>query len=52
MTQVAEPRICNGINVGQLFGTLDAIKAQPGLARFQFRATNRWQGGAYNRTTI
>jgi uncharacterized OsmC-like protein len=35
-----------------MFGTLDAIKAQPELARFQFRATNRWIGGAHNRSTI
>jgi uncharacterized OsmC-like protein len=35
-----------------MFGTLDAINAQPELARFQFRATNRWIGGAHNRSTI
>ena len=52
MTQTAEPRIRNGVNVDQLFGTLDAVKAQPELAKFQFRATNRWMGGAHNRTTI
>ncbi len=52
MTQTAEPRIRNGINVDTLFGTLDAIKAQPELGRFQFRATNRWIGGAHNRSTI
>ena len=52
MTQAAEPRIRNGINVDQLFGTLNVVKAQPELARFQFRATNRWMGGAHNRSTI
>ena len=52
MTQTAEPRIRNGINVDTLYGTLDAIKAQPELAKFQFRATNRWLGGAHNRSTI
>jgi uncharacterized OsmC-like protein len=53
MTQaVQEPRIRNGINVETLYGTLDAIKAQPELARFQFRATNTWMGGAHNRSTI
>jgi uncharacterized OsmC-like protein len=53
MTQaMQEPRIRNGVNVDQLFGTLDAIKEQPGLATFQFRATNKWMGGAHNRTTI
>ena len=44
--------IRNGVDTDQLFGTLDAIKADPSLARFQFRAQNRWIGGSHNRTTI
>jgi uncharacterized OsmC-like protein len=51
MTELAE-KIRNGVDTEQMFGTLDAIKAQPELARFQFRATNRWLGGAHNRSTI
>jgi uncharacterized OsmC-like protein len=35
-----------------MFATLDAIKQQPDLARFQFRASNVWLGGAHNRSTI
>ena len=35
-----------------MFATLDLIKAQPELARFQFRASNRWIGGSHNRSTI
>jgi uncharacterized OsmC-like protein len=42
----------NGVDTEQLFGTLDAIKADPTLARFQFRARNRWIDGAHNRTRI
>jgi uncharacterized OsmC-like protein len=42
----------NGVDREKLFATLDLIKAQPELARFQFRATNRWIGGAHNRSTI
>ena len=53
MTQaIQEPRIRNGVNVDTMFGTLDAIKAQPSLGTFQFRATNRWMGGSHNRSTI
>ena len=37
MAQTIES-IRNGVDTEQLFGTLDAIKAQPELARFQFRA--------------
>ncbi len=42
----------NGVDTEQLFGTLDAIKGDPALATFQFRARNRWIDGAHNRTTI
>ena len=45
-------RIRNGVDTEVLFGTLDAIKADPSIARFQFRARNRWIGGAHNQTTI
>jgi uncharacterized OsmC-like protein len=51
MTQVMEA-IRNGVNTEVLFATLDAIKEQPELATFQFRATNQWIEGAHNRTTI
>jgi len=44
--------IRNGVDTGRMFATLDLIKAQPELAKFQFRATNRWLGGAHNRTSI
>ena len=49
--QVTET-IRNGVDTEQLFGTLDAIKADPSIAKFQFRARNRWIDGAHNRTTI
>jgi uncharacterized OsmC-like protein len=52
MTTTTEPAIRNGVDTQQLFGTLDALKADPALARFQFRARNRWIDGAYNRSTI
>jgi uncharacterized OsmC-like protein len=42
----------NGVDTERMFATLDLIKAQPELAKFQFRATNRWLGGAHNRSTI
>jgi uncharacterized OsmC-like protein len=45
-------RVRNGVDTQQLFGTLDLVKQQPEIAQFQFRATNRWIGGAHNRTTI
>ena len=51
MTQLMES-IRNGVDTAQMYGTLDAIKAQPELGVFQFRASNHWIDGAHNRTTI
>ena len=42
----------NGVDVPTLFATIGAVKGQPELAKFQFRATNRWQAGTHSRTTI
>jgi uncharacterized OsmC-like protein len=42
----------NGVNVEQLFTTIDAIKDNPGLAKFKFRASNEWVNGGHNRTAI
>lgn len=42
----------NGVNVDQLFSTISAIKENPGLAKFKFRANNQWINGGHNRTNI
>jgi uncharacterized OsmC-like protein len=42
----------NGLDTAKLFGTLDAIKGQPTLAKFQFRASNNWVTGGENRSSI
>src|SRR3990172_2946429 len=42
----------NGVNVDQLVGTIEAVKGTPGLAKFKFRSTSRWDGGARGHTTI
>ena len=46
------PKIQNGINVDQLVGTVEAIKGTPELAKFKFRSTARWDGGAREKTSI
>lgn len=40
--------IRNGIDVGQLLATVDAIKDDPQAAMFTFRATSGWQSGTHN----
>jgi len=42
----------NGVNVDQLIGTINAIKDNPSLARFQFRAETEWVEGGHSRTTL
>ena len=42
----------NGVDVPTLFATLDAVKGQPEIAQFQFRASNEWVSGTHNRSTI
>ena len=51
MTDTDRP-IRNGVDVPTLFATLDAVKADPAIAKFQFRATNEWVSGTHNRSTI
>jgi uncharacterized OsmC-like protein len=52
MTTISPAPVRNGIDTAQVYGTLDALKAQPELARFAFRATNRWIDGTHSRSTI
>jgi uncharacterized OsmC-like protein len=47
-----ETRIVNGVDVGQLFKTIEAVKETPDIATFKFRATNEWIHGGHNRTTV
>ena len=42
----------NGVDTATLFATLDAVKGDTDLAKFQFRATNQWLTGTHNRSTI
>jgi uncharacterized OsmC-like protein len=42
----------NGVDTDRLFATLDAVKGTPEIAKFQFRASNRWISGTHNQSTI
>jgi uncharacterized OsmC-like protein len=42
----------NGVDTPTLFATLDAVKGQPDLAKFQFRVSNRWVNGANSRSRM
>ena len=49
---MAQEKVVNGVSVDKLFGTIDAVKEAPGIAKFKFRAKNKWIKGGLNRTTI
>jgi uncharacterized OsmC-like protein len=51
-TATAESARRNGVDTATLFATLDAVKAQPEIAKFQFRASNTWVNGTHNRSTL
>ncbi|MEQ9618350.1 MAG: OsmC family protein [Deltaproteobacteria bacterium] len=44
--------VLNGVNVTKLGDTISVIKENAGVAKFQYRATNRWISGAHSRTTV
>jgi uncharacterized OsmC-like protein len=45
-------QLVNGVNTEQLFSTIDLIKENPDIAKFKFRATNKWINGTHCRGTI
>lgn len=48
---IENPRT-NGVDVATLFATLDAVKGQHEIAKFQFRASNDWVSGTHSRSTF
>ncbi len=47
-----QSKILNGVNVDGLSQTIDVIKEDPSIAKFNFRAKNQWVNGGENRTTV
>lgn len=45
-------RELNGVDTETLFATIDVVRNQPELARFQFRTTTEYLRGTHNRTTF
>ena len=49
---MTEKKGLNGVDVDKLFETINAVKNAPVIAKFKFRANNKWIKGGHNRTTI
>ena len=52
MSTTADNPTRNGVDTATLFATLDAVKGNNEIAKFQFRATNKWISGTHNQSTI
>ena len=44
--------VVNGVDVDNLFGTIDAIKDDASIAKFNFRIRNKWFNGGENHSTV
>lgn len=42
----------NGVDTATLFATINAVKGQPELAKFCFRAENRWVNGTHSQSRM
>ena len=49
---ITEHRMPNGVDTATLFATIDAVRETPEMAKFQFRATNKWVNGTHSQSTI
>ena len=45
------PVAINGVDTPTLFATINAVRAQPELAKFRFRAKSRWVSGTESQST-
>lgn len=52
MLKDLKEKFVNGVDLLGLFQTIEAVKDDPEIGDFRFRAKNRWHGGALNETTI
>ena len=51
-TAVNQDTVLNGVNVTKLGQTIEAVKQQPEIAQFKFRARNEWDTGGHNVATV
>lgn len=50
--QATPQNLVNGVDCNGLNATIEAVKADPGLAAFEFRLDNEWVNGGLNRSTV
>src|SRR5688500_10430359 len=52
MSTATDNPIRNGVDTATLLATLDAVKGNSDIAKFQFRASNKWVSGTHSKGTI
>ena len=52
MYMTSQTSVLNGVNVEQLVGTINAIKEDPTIADFKFKAQTMWGRGSWCKTEI
>jgi uncharacterized OsmC-like protein len=50
--ETTQEKTLNGVPTDRLVETMQAIRKQPEIAKFKFRAKNRWDDGARNVATV
>ncbi len=51
-TQVTQEKLINGFDTEKMLESVEALKQNPELAQFQFRACNHWKDGSQNQIKI
>jgi uncharacterized OsmC-like protein len=51
-TEKRTPKPLNGVDTPTLFATINAVDGQRDLAKFTFRASNRWERGTHSRARV
>jgi len=49
---IEQDTMLNGVNVTRLGQTIEAVKQQPEIGQFKFRARNQWDTGGHNVATV
>jgi uncharacterized OsmC-like protein len=52
MEKKSEKVPMNGVDTPTLLATINAVKGQPELAQFRFRASSRWVNGTHSRSKV
>ena len=52
MSMTTDNPVRNGVDTATLIATLDAVKGNNDIAKFQFRAKNKWVSGTHSQGTI